>query len=90
VIGDRGLGAISRTLIGSVAESVIRQAQGPLFMVHGVDPPSIQYYLKAKVAKCPFHTLVNRAMCASIDQLASASIGECRCAAHRPSVPDSL
>jgi hypothetical protein len=55
-----------------------------------VDPPSIQYYLKAKVAKCPFHTLVNRAMRASIDQLASASNGECRCAAHRPSVPDSL
>jgi nucleotide-binding universal stress UspA family protein len=33
VIGSRGLGAISRTLMGSVSESVIRHAHCPVFVV---------------------------------------------------------
>jgi nucleotide-binding universal stress UspA family protein len=35
VIGSRGLGAISRTLMGSVSESVIRHAHRPVFVVRG-------------------------------------------------------
>ena len=37
----------------------------------------------------PSTTRVNRVMCASIDRLAWASSGGCRCAAHRPSTPGS-
>jgi nucleotide-binding universal stress UspA family protein len=33
VVGSRGLGAISRTLMGSVSESVIRHAHCPVFVV---------------------------------------------------------
>jgi nucleotide-binding universal stress UspA family protein len=33
VIGSRGLGAVSRTLMGSVSESVVRQAHCPVFVV---------------------------------------------------------
>ena len=33
VIGSRGLGAISRTLIGSVSDSVVRHAHCPVFVV---------------------------------------------------------
>ena len=33
VIGSRGLGALKRTLIGSVSESVIRHAHCPVFVV---------------------------------------------------------
>ena len=35
VIGSRGLGAISRALMGSVSESVIRHAHCPVFVVRG-------------------------------------------------------
>ena len=35
VIGSRGLGAVSRTLMGSVSESVIRHAHCPVFVVRG-------------------------------------------------------
>ena len=33
VVGSRGLGAVSRTLMGSVSESVIRHAHCPVFVV---------------------------------------------------------
>jgi hypothetical protein len=33
VIGRRGLGAISRTLMGSVSDSVVRHAHYPVFVV---------------------------------------------------------
>src|SRR5918998_1588783 len=33
VLGSRGLGAISRTLLGSVSESVVRHAHCPVFVV---------------------------------------------------------
>ena len=33
VIGSRGLGAVSRTLMGSVSESVVRHAHCPVFVV---------------------------------------------------------
>lgn len=33
VIGSRGLGAVSRALMGSVSESVVRQAHCPVFVV---------------------------------------------------------
>ncbi len=33
VIGSRGLGALKRTLIGSVSESVVRHAHCPVFVV---------------------------------------------------------
>ena len=35
VIGSRGLGAVSRALMGSVSESVIRHAHCPVFVVRG-------------------------------------------------------
>ena len=35
VIGSRGLGAISRTLMGSVSDSVVRHAHCPVFVVRG-------------------------------------------------------
>jgi nucleotide-binding universal stress UspA family protein len=35
VIGSRGLGAISRALMGSVSDSVVRHAHCPVFMVRG-------------------------------------------------------
>ena len=35
VIGSRGLGAISRTLMGGVSESVVRHAHCPVFVVRG-------------------------------------------------------
>jgi nucleotide-binding universal stress UspA family protein len=35
VIGSRGLGAISRALMGSVSASVIRHAHCPVFVVRG-------------------------------------------------------
>ena len=35
VMGSRGLGAVSRTLMGSVSESVIRHAHCPVFVVRG-------------------------------------------------------
>ncbi len=35
VIGSRGLGAISRALMGGVSESVIRHAHCPVFVVRG-------------------------------------------------------
>jgi nucleotide-binding universal stress UspA family protein len=33
VIGSRGLGALSRALMGSVSESVVRHAHCPVFVV---------------------------------------------------------
>jgi nucleotide-binding universal stress UspA family protein len=33
VLGSRGLGAISRTLIGSVSDSVVKHAHCPVFVV---------------------------------------------------------
>ena len=33
VVGNRGLGAISRTLLGSVSDSVVRHAHCPVFVV---------------------------------------------------------
>jgi nucleotide-binding universal stress UspA family protein len=35
VIGSRGLGAISRALLGSVSDSVVRHAHCPVFVVRG-------------------------------------------------------
>jgi nucleotide-binding universal stress UspA family protein len=35
VIGSRGLGALSRALMGSVSESVVRHARCPVFVVRG-------------------------------------------------------
>jgi nucleotide-binding universal stress UspA family protein len=35
VIGSRGLGALKRTLMGSVSESVVRHAHCPVFVVRG-------------------------------------------------------
>jgi nucleotide-binding universal stress UspA family protein len=35
VIGSRGLGALSRALMGSVSESVVRHAHCPVFVVRG-------------------------------------------------------
>ena len=36
VIGSRGLGAISRALLGSVSDSVVRHAHCPVFVVRGL------------------------------------------------------
>ena len=35
VIGSRGLGAVSRALLGSVSDSVVRHAHCPVFVVRG-------------------------------------------------------
>ncbi len=35
VLGSRGLGAVSRALMGSVSDSVVRHAHCPVFVVRG-------------------------------------------------------
>lgn len=35
VVGSRGLGAVGRTLMGSVSDSVVRHAHAPVFVVRG-------------------------------------------------------